>query len=106
MRPLYKKKFKASVVVREVMKVDPGCTRKSLTNAFKHPSQKEDDYHNLSELQQVEKQGHMSCYSMSERAEVWGRALSGVADEYLKFALNSAVDTATQRKPMLMEEVH
>ena len=90
---LSRKKFKVSVIVREVMKVDPGCTRKSLTNAVKHLSQKEDDHHNLSEPQKLEKQGHMSRRLTSEGAEVWGRALSGVADEYLKFALNSAVDT-------------
>ena len=88
---LSRKKFKASV--REVMKVDPGCTTKSLTNAAKHLCQEEDDHHNLSGLQQLEKQGHMSCCSTSEGAEVWGRALSGVADEHLKFALNSGVDT-------------
>ena len=35
----------------------------------------------------------MSRCSTSEGAEVWGRASSGVADEHLKFALNSAVDT-------------
>ena len=42
-----------------MMKVDPGCTRKSLTNAAKHLYQEQDDHHNLSGLQQLEKQGHI-----------------------------------------------
>ena len=48
----------------------------------------------LRELQELEKQGHiMPRCSAPESAEVWANAVEGMADEHVKFALNSVVDT-------------
>ena len=39
------------------------------------------------------KQGHTSRCTDPEGAEVWAKAIEGMVDEHVKFALNSAVDT-------------
>ena len=90
---LSRQKFKASREVREIMIHNPDFTRKSLATASKLLVSEADDDHHLNSLQQLEKQGHMSRCSSPEGAKVWAKALEGLGDEHLKFALNSAVDT-------------
>ena len=86
-------KFKPSQEVRDVMIHNPDFTRKSLTRAAKSLIRVGDDDHHVNCLQQLRKQGHMSRCSSPEGAKIWAKALEGMKDEHLKFALNSAVDT-------------
>ena len=89
---LSRSKFTASKVVREVMMVDPNATRRLMT-AAKTLVQDDDHQDMLSELQQLDKQGHMSRCSAPEGAQVWAKAVQMLMDENFKFALNSFVDT-------------
>ena len=86
-------KFKASKVVRNTMQADPNFTRKSLSGASKRLVCEDDQEQLFNDLMQLEKQGQMSRCTTPDGARVWGKALENVADEHLKFALNSAVDT-------------
>ena len=72
---------------------NPDFTRKSLTRAAKSLIRVGDDDHHVNCLQQLRKQGHMSRCLSPEGAKIWAKALEGMKDEHLKFALNSAVDT-------------
>ena len=90
---LSRSKFTASKVVREVMMVDPNATRRKLMTAAKTLVQDDDHQDMLSELQQLDKQGHMSRCSAPEGAQVWAKAVQMLMDEHFKFALNSFVDT-------------
>lgn len=90
---LSRPKFRASREVREAMTHNPDFTRKSLRETVKHHINQQEDSHLLVSLQSLEKQGHMSRCSSPDGANVWAKALEGVKDEHLKFALNSAVDT-------------
>ena len=75
------------------MVTDPGITRRKLAAAAKNLVQDDDHQEMLEGLQKLEKQGHMSRCSIPEGAQVWAKALSLLANEYFKFALNSSVDT-------------
>ena len=90
---LSRAKFKASKQVREAMSLDPNLSGKHLAKVTKTLVRDEDNDQKRSQLQQLEKQGHMSRCSPSDGAKVWAKALEGIPDEHLKFALNSAVDT-------------
>ena len=56
---LSRKKFWASVIVRDVLALDPGRTRKSLSTVAKRITQEVDDSRRQSELKSLENQGHM-----------------------------------------------
>ena len=85
--------FRASHEVREVMSHNPDFSKKSLRAATKAAVTEEDEDHLLNSLQRLEKQGHMSRYSSSDGVKLWAKALGGIDDSQLRFALNSAVDT-------------
>ena len=56
---LSRKKFKASVVVRNVLAKDPNRNRKSLVSAAKRAAQQAEDVRRETELKNLEKQGKM-----------------------------------------------
>ena len=56
---LSRKTFWASVVERDVLVLEPGKTRKTLSNIAKSITQEVDDNRRQSELKNLEKQGHM-----------------------------------------------
>ena len=101
---LTRPKFKASLEVREVMTHDPDFSRKSLTTATKVLVTEDDDDQHLRSLHQLEKQGQMSRFSSPEGAKIWAKALEGAKDEYLKFTLNSAVDTLPHNANLFLWE--
>ena len=90
---LSRQKFTPSKVVRNVIVTEPGITRRKLAATAKNLVQEDDHQEMLEGLQRLEKQGHMSRCSTPEGAQVWAKTLSLLADEHLKFALNSSIDT-------------
>ena len=56
---LSRKKFKASVVVRDALVEDPNQNRKSLASAAKRATQQAEDERRETELKSLEKQGQM-----------------------------------------------
>ena len=56
---LSRKKFKASVVVRNALAEDPNQNRKSLVSAAKRATQQAEDVRRETELKSLEKQGQM-----------------------------------------------
>ena len=103
---LSRMKFRASRKVRETMILDPSLSGKQLAKVTKHLMKEEEIANNLSDLQNLEKQGHMSRCSPPDAAKVWAKALEGVCDEYLKFALNSAVDTLPHKANLYLWKKH
>ena len=85
--------FRASREVREVMSHNPDISKKSLRAATKAAVTEEDEDPLLNSLQRLKKQGHMSRCSSSDGVKLWAKALGGIDNSQLRFALNSAVDT-------------
>ena len=56
---LSRKKFRPPVVMRDVLVLDPGQTRKSLSTVAKRMMQEVDDSRRQSELKSLGNQGHM-----------------------------------------------
>ena len=75
------------------MVTDPGMPRKRLSTVAKKVVQDDNHQQMLQGLQGLERQGHMSCCSSPESAQICAEALKMLTDEQFKFALNSAVDT-------------
>ena len=75
------------------MSHNPDFSKKSLRAATKAAVTEEDEDHLLNSLQRLEKQGHMSRCSSYDDIKLWAKALGGIDDSQLRFALNSAVDT-------------
>ena len=97
---LPRKKFWASMFVRDVLALDPSWTRKSLTTVAKRITQEVDGSKRPSELKSLEKRGY------DERSHSWWslHLLQGVQTlpaKQMKFALNAAIDilpTSTSRR--------
>ena len=66
----------------------------------------EEAVNNLSDLQNLEKQGHISRCTSPDAAKVWATALEGLCDEYFKFVLNSAVDTLPHKVNLYLWKKH
>ena len=90
---LKRPKFRPSVVVRDVMVINPDYTRRSLYNASKVIVEDDAITERLDQLISLEKEGHMFRIMSSDAAKVWGNALIHLPEEHMRFALNSAVDT-------------
>ena len=69
------------------MTLDPDFSGKRLAKVAKQLVREEEDDERLSNLQHLEKQGHMSWCSPPDGAKVCAKAPAGVPDEHLKFAL-------------------
>ena len=80
------------MVVRDVLVLDPGRTRKSLSTAAKRITQEVDDSKRQAELKSLEKQGHMMREVAPDGAYIWSKAVQTLPAEQMKFALNAAVD--------------
>ena len=92
---LKRAKFRPSVVVREVMIGNLDFTRKSLSNGAKVVVQEEACEERHGQLLGLERGGQMFRCASTDAAGTWGRVLMEQSDEHRKFAINSAVDTAT-----------
>ena len=90
---LSRKKFKASVVVRDALAEDPSRNRKSLASAAKRATQQADDARRETELKNLEKQGQMMRIASPDGASLWSKAVQSLPAEQMRFALNAAVDT-------------
>ena len=90
---LSRKKFKASVVVRDALAEDPGRNRKLLVSAVKRATQQVDDVRRETELKSLEKQGQMMRTASPDGASLWSKAVQSLPAEKMRFALNAAVDT-------------
>ena len=99
-------KFRASRKVRDAMINNPDFSRKTLTTATKSLVREDDDDCHLQSLQRLEKQGHMSRCSSPDGGKIWAKALQGVRDEHLRFALNSAVDTLPHNANLFLWKKH
>jgi len=90
---LSRKKFKASVVVRDALAEDPNQNRRSLMSAAKRATQQAEDVRRETELKSLEKQGQMMRAATPDGANLWSKAVQSLPAEQMKFALNAAVDT-------------
>ena len=90
---LSRKKFKASVVVRNALAEDPNRNRKSLVSAAKRATQQAEDVRRETELKSLEKQGQMMRIASPDGACLWSKAVQSLPAEQMRFALNAAVDT-------------
>ena len=88
---LSRKKFKASVVVRDALAENPNGNRKSLVSAARRATQQADDARRESELNRLEKQGQMMRTATPDGAR--SKAVQSLPAEQVRFALNAAVDT-------------
>ena len=103
---LKRSKFRASVIVRDVMIENPDFTRKSLATRTKAKIDEEDCSNRLTQLQHLEKEGQMFRNTTPDAAKLWGNALKQLSEEYMQFALNSAVDTLPHNANLEEEPVH
>ena len=99
-------KFRASREVRETMIADPSLSGRRLAKATSQLVREEEMANKLSNLQRLEKQGHMARCTPPDSAKVWAKALEGISDEHLKFALNSAVDTLPHKANLYLWKKH
>ena len=74
---------------------NPDFTRKSLSNGAKVVVQEEACEERHGQLPGLERGGQMFRCASTDAAGTWGRVLMEQSDEHRKFAINSAVDTAT-----------
>ena len=83
---LSRKKFRASVVMRDVLALDPGRTRKSLSTVAKRITQEMDDSRRQSELKSLENQGYMMREVTPDGVYIWSKAVQTLPAEQMKFA--------------------
>ena len=86
---LTRKKFRASVVVRDVLAEDPNRNRKSLVSADKRATQQAG---RETELKSLEKQAQMMRAAIPDGANLGLKAVQSLLAEQIRFTLNGAVD--------------
>ena len=78
--------------MRDVLKADPGGSRKGLARAAKATVMDDTNTSFLEGLQNLKKQGQMSRCTAPKCALVWATVVQSLPEEQMKFALNAAVD--------------
>ena len=86
-------KFRPAVMIQQVMKEDPSCTRKSLRIASMKKLKNEEDETRADNLKSLPRQGQMMRIATPEAAPIWAKTIQYLPQHVFKFALNAAHDT-------------
>ena len=87
---LSRKSFKPAMIISYTLADDPGHNRKALSLAGKRKVDDREARHQLSQVQQLPKQGEMIRTMSSETATVWAKAVQVLLSNTMKFALSDS----------------